>query len=183
MSAYVPTTGGWSAPARAAVSPVSDAAPSHAIRAACPADVTDILALISPHVAAGTLLPRSADQILSTLDQWVVVERPDGILVGCGSLVRYNGALAELRSLVVARPYHGHGIGREIVVALLERARALGVHTVFTLTRVEAFFARLGFAPAALEQFPEKARLDCALCPRQHCCDEQALVIHLNPLQ
>jgi N-acetylglutamate synthase-like GNAT family acetyltransferase len=146
-------------------------------------DVIDILALVSPHIATGNLLPLDSEYILHGLDNWIVAERPDSVLVGCGSLVRYNGVFAELRSLVVAPSYHGRGIGTEIVLRLLDRARMLGLREVFALTRAGAFFTRLGFAPAKLEQFPEKARHDCALCPRQHCCDEEAFTFHLESLQ
>ncbi len=182
MSAYPSMSGSWS-PFQADAHLAPGVAPVLAVRTARPVDVVDILALISPHVAVGNLLPRDTDQILSTLDHWAVAERADSILVGCGSLVLYNPALAELRSLVVAPSYHGKGIGTEIVSALLRQARALGLREVFTLTRVGAFFTRLGFAPARLDQFPEKARQDCTLCPRQHCCDEEAFVSYLDPLQ
>lgn len=180
MSVYPSVGGNWPARRQPGVHTPEAIAPRHLIREARPVDVIDILALISPHVAAGTLLPRNAGQIFRALDDWVVAERSDGFLMGCGSLVTYNPALAELRSLVVAPSYHGMGLGREIVMALLQRAQAQGIRDVFTLTRVGPFFERLGFAPAHLDQFPDKARQDCALCPRQHCCDEAAFVYHLE---
>ncbi|MCZ7543031.1 MAG: GNAT family N-acetyltransferase [Anaerolineae bacterium] len=111
MSAYPSISQNWPSRQVGAV-PAQSATPDHTIRSARPVDVVDILALTSPHVAVGNLLPLDTNCVLKGLSQWVVVERPDSVLVGCGSLVLYNGALAELRSLVVAPAYHGQGIGR-----------------------------------------------------------------------
>jgi amino-acid N-acetyltransferase len=68
-------------------------------------------------------------------------------------------------------------VGKLVVTQLIERARRLGMHEAFALTRRPFFFHRLGFRPADKSLFPQKVWLDCASCPRQHACDE--IAVHL----
>ena len=75
--------------------------------------------------------------------------------------------------------HQGTGLGRALVEALVAEARALGLCVVLALTRKPVFFFRLGFEPAERESFPLKVWADCQRCPRQHSCDEVAVVLTL----
>jgi N-acetylglutamate synthase-like GNAT family acetyltransferase len=149
------------------------------VRRARPQDVPAIAALINHYYRKGELLPRSADAIRASLDDWWVAVR-GGRVVACGSLVAYSPSLSELRSLAVVPEAHGQGLGSAITQALIEEAARRRVGRLFALTRAAPFFIRLGFQPSEKEQFPEKVWRDCALCPIQDRCDEVAVAMDLN---
>jgi amino-acid N-acetyltransferase len=68
-----------------------------------------------------------------------------GSVVACGALHVLWDDLAEVRTVAVAPSHLRQGIGSQILEALLERARALGVRRVFCLTFASEFFGRHGF--------------------------------------
>lgn len=149
------------------------------IRSARPEDVPILHALVDRYARRGWLLPRSIEEIATTLPDWVVAEAA-GRIVGCGSLVWMTPVLAEIRSLAVDEAYQGNGVGGAIVQALVERARAAGARTVFALTRAVPFFQRLGFHVAERDRFPEKVWRDCVRCPLRERCDEVAVVLPIE---
>jgi len=70
-------------------------------------------------------------------------------IAGCGQLLSW-GRGAEIADLVVVPRYRGRGIGRELVEALLEEARRLGIPAVEIGVRpgnqrALALYQRLGF--------------------------------------
>lgn len=127
----------------------------------------------------GDLLPRSLDDVCESIRSWVVVEN-DGEVVACGALVILGPELAEVRSLAVKPGYQGNGLGRQIVLQLLEDAEDLGVPTVFTLTKAVGFFEKLGFRITDKERFPRKVWRDCVHCPKLPVCDEVAMVVEVG---
>jgi N-acetylglutamate synthase-like GNAT family acetyltransferase len=131
---------------------------------------------MEPFVASGDLLPRSALDLASEIERYVVATDGER-LVGTGALKPYSPDLAEVIALAVDAAYQGQGVGRLIVETLLRIAADLGIGEVFALTRRPNFFYRLGFSPADKERFPQKVWFDCARCPRQHRCDEIAVHI------
>lgn len=162
---------------------VADATPSDVrVRRATLDDARAIADLVELGVREGQLLPRSFDAIRASIADWIVAE-DRGHIVGTGSLVAMNHALAEVRSLIIAPAYRGAGIGAQIVNALIDLARARGIPTVFTLTRAVLFFEKLGFVITEKENFPEKVWRDCALCPVQFACDEVAMVRSVDSVQ
>jgi amino-acid N-acetyltransferase len=132
--------------------------------------------IMQPFIASGDLLPRTAEDVRRDLDRYVVVANGEAI-VGMGALKPYSPDLAEVIAVAVRPSHQGAGVGRLLVQQLIERARRLGIHEVFALTRKPFFFHRLGFRPADKSLFPQKVWLDCASCPRQHACDE--IAVHL----
>ena len=74
-----------------------------------------------------------------------IVARQDGHIVGTAALEVYrDGAL--LRSVAVALPAQGRGLGHELASAALQLAQELGAPAVFLLTTTaERFFPKLGF--------------------------------------
>jgi argininosuccinate synthase len=150
------------------------------IRAARLEDIPGMLVLINEHVRRGDLLPRTADSIRQTLGDWLVGEDADEEIVAVVSLLFYNGALAEVRSLAVSDKVKGQGWGSHIVKALIEQARLRNLPTLFALTRAVHFFQKLGFQITQKEMFPEKVWRDCTACPIFHACDETAVVLKLD---
>lgn len=53
--------------------------------------------------------------------------------VGCGGLRRLNGRAGEIKRLFVRSQARGHGVGRALLLALEQRARALG----YTMIRLD----------------------------------------------
>jgi amino-acid N-acetyltransferase len=143
-------------------------------------DVPGIAALVERYARRSEVLPRPQENIYETLREWVVARR-DGEVVGCGSLVILWCDLAEVRSLIVAPELQGQGIGRRIVLALLDEARALQIPRVFALTRKPDFFARLGFERVPRESLPRKMWKDCMHCTKFAGCDEVAMVRPVVP--
>jgi amino-acid N-acetyltransferase len=149
------------------------------IRSATLDDVDAIATLVRQFVVTGDLLPRSAESIQLTINDWII-GLLDGELVGIGSLLVYTPVLAEVRSLAVLGKAQGTGIGRSIVTTLIDMGKARHIPTIFALTRAVRFFEKLGFTVTEKENFPEKIWHACRLCPIQDNCDEVAVVMPLE---
>ena len=89
---------------------------------------------------------------LSAQDYLLVAEQ-SGIVAGCASLNRGSGRRAHVGCLgiMVADPYHGHGIGTALLTALLDLAdhwlglTRLELHVFADNHRAIALYQRLGF--------------------------------------
>jgi len=138
-------------------------------------DLDELERFVAEFTTDGSLLPRSRESLAGHLHMIRIVSEAGGI-IGCGALHRVDDTLAEIRTLAVAPPRQGAGIGSRIVDALLRDARREGIERVFCLTRRPGFFSRMGFETAPHEDFPEKIWSDCRLCPLQSRCDEQAMM-------
>jgi amino-acid N-acetyltransferase len=149
------------------------------LRAAGPADVVAVHALLEQFVAEGALLPRTQAQVAAMIGDFVVATDATGI-VGCGALRRYSADLFEIVALAVAPALHGAGVGRRVVTALVEQARVAGAARVLALTLQDAFFHRIGFRTTTTAAFPQKVAADCSTCARRHACAEIAVVLPLK---
>lgn len=114
------------------------------IRPARKEDVARIHAFIRPFVAAGRLLERTMEELDGLVDDGFVAEQA-GRIVGFAALEVYSKKLAELRSLAVGEGHRGHGLGRRLVAACVERAREKNVLEVMAITSSEEFFQACGF--------------------------------------
>jgi amino-acid N-acetyltransferase len=119
------------------------------VRRARTADVRAIRALIDANAGSGRLLDKPTVAIFEDVQEFWVADDANGEIIGCGALHVMWEDLAELRTVAVAEGYQGRGIGNQIVLALLECARELGVRRVFVLTFAVEFFRRHGFAEIA----------------------------------
>jgi amino-acid N-acetyltransferase len=114
------------------------------VRAARTADVPLVRRLIDVYAEQRILLDKPTVTLYEDVQEFVIAE-VDGVGVGCGALHVLWADLAEVRSLAVDPACKQRGVGHEILVALLDRARAVGVSRVFCLTFEVDFFARHGF--------------------------------------
>jgi amino-acid N-acetyltransferase len=115
------------------------------IRPALTRDVKEIGALVDLYAGAGQRLLEKKLVTLYEDVQEFVVGVDHGSVVACGALHVLWDDLAEVRTVAVAPSHLRQGIGSQILEALLERARALGVRRVFCLTFASEFFGRHGF--------------------------------------
>jgi N-acetylglutamate synthase-like GNAT family acetyltransferase len=114
------------------------------VRATTEDDVESLGHFIEPFVAQGRLLPRTRDE-LKELTRHGFVAVAAGRFVGFAALEIYSVKLAELRSLAVSPEFQGHGIGKALVHACVERAQQQNVFEVMAITSSEEFFQRCGF--------------------------------------
>ncbi len=144
-------------------------AASFTVRPALPADVRAVRALVEPYAQQRILLAKEMVGYYEAVQEFLVAQEdvPDdaapGAVVGCGALHVMWDDLAEIRTLAVDPAWRGRGVGHELVVALVERARALGLRRVFCLTFEVEFFAAHGFreidgTPVTAEVYAELLR-------------------------
>ncbi|KAA9007763.1 N-acetyltransferase [Paenibacillus spiritus] len=131
--------------------------------------------MIEEYAQRGIMLPRSREALRRQLRHFVVAE-VNGKVVGCGSLCRLGSDLVEIRSLGLREECKGLGIGSLIVEKLTEEARKQGIPKIMALTYAVSFFLKNGFRVVDKEIFPEKVWTDCVNCPKQHACDEIAVL-------
>ncbi|MGB0767827.1 MAG: N-acetyltransferase [Phycisphaeraceae bacterium] len=144
------------------------------IRKATVSDVPVMAQLINDNAELGLMLPKSLAMLYETVRAFHVVE-DDGQVVGLCAMTVIWANWGEIASLAVDRSQRGKGLGRQLVEACLEEARALGVPRVMTLTYEQAFFERLGFAVLDRQQLPLKVWSECVRCPKNQACDEIAM--------
>ena len=121
----------------------------YAVRRARTRDVRAIRALIDDSAGSGRLLDKATVALYEDVHEFWVAGNTEGDVVGCGALHVMWEDLAEIRTLAVAERYQGAGVGSQIVLALLDAAREIGVSRVFVLTFAVEFFRRHGFAEIA----------------------------------
>ena len=114
------------------------------IRLATLEDIPQIAALVTPFVEEGRLLPRTLDEFEDLLPAMYVADQL-GEVIGAASLEIYSPKLAEVRSLAVAEKAQGLGIGKLLVQACVELARANNVLEVMAITSSDSFFIACGF--------------------------------------
>ena len=142
------------------------------LRPARRSDAQEIETLINRFAADGLMLPRAAESIALTLDDFVVAVDGRGRVLGCGALREYSPSLAEVASLAVAREAQGAGIGSAVLRELEALARLRGVIQLFALTLTPGLFEALGYRVVDRSRYPEKIRRDCTACARRNECRE-----------
>ena len=143
-------------------------------------DVPALLALIEGFASKGLLLRRTEASLRSGLSDFTVAEEGGGV-IGCGALMPLGDAgLGEIRSLAVLEAFSRKGIGRRIVQALVAEAPRRGFESLLALTKRVSFFEALGFTLTRRELFQDKIMIDCAECPLNLCCEEQALTLSVS---
>jgi amino-acid N-acetyltransferase len=126
------------------------------LREATPDDVGGILQLIEPFERDGTLVRRERTEIERDIGNYSVVEH-DGIIFGCAALYPYpESRTAEMAALTVSPLSQGQGDGEMLLKRVEQRAKALGLDSIFVLTtRTMHWFIKRGFSPADPDWLPE----------------------------
>jgi amino-acid N-acetyltransferase len=123
-------------------------------------DVGGVLELIRPLEENGTLVRRSREQLELEIDRFMLIER-DGMVISCSALYPYPAEkMGELACIAVHPNYGKNGRGSELLNALEQRARQLGLQQLFVLTTQTAhWFRERGFEPGDIDALPIQKRL------------------------
>ena len=121
-------------------------------------DVAKVHQLMVPLAEHGVLVARTPDEIAARYGDYVVHET-DGRIHGCGALHEYANGEGEIAALAVDPRYEELGIGRRIVLYLMERAREQQLAAVFVLTtRTSDWFESIGFVRVGVHELPAEKR-------------------------
>jgi amino-acid N-acetyltransferase len=119
-------------------------------------DVGGILQLIEPFERDGTLVRRERTEIERDIANYTVIEH-DGVIFGCAALYPYPEArTAEMAALTVSPQVQGQGDGERLLKRIEQRARSLGLDSIFVLTtRTMHWFIKRGFVQVDPDWLPE----------------------------
>jgi amino-acid N-acetyltransferase len=114
------------------------------VRSARTVDVKQIRSIIDTFAAPGKMLEKETVTLFESVQEFVVAVDGDEV-VGCGALHVLWEDLAEVRTVAVKEEFHKNGIGHQIIEAIIDRARSVGVERIFCLTFQTEFFGKHGF--------------------------------------
>ena len=146
------------------------------IRPARVGDVPAIQELIRTFADRKLMIRRSLGELYESIREFLVATDEDGQIIGCAALHVFWEDLAELKCLAVTEGVQGRGVGRRLVDACWDAARALEIPTVFTLTYVPEFLEKCGYQRVDKADLPHKIWNECVRCPLFPNCNEVALV-------
>jgi amino-acid N-acetyltransferase len=126
------------------------------LREATADDVGGILQLIEPFEKDGTLVKRDRTEIERDIANYTIIEH-DGVIFACAALYPYPEAkTGEMAALTVSPQSQGQGDGEKILRRVEQRARAMGLQSIFVLTtRTMHWFLRRGFVQVDPDWLPE----------------------------
>jgi amino-acid N-acetyltransferase len=129
------------------------------LREATPDDVGGILQLIEPFERDGTLVKRDRTEIERDIANYSLIEH-DGVIFACAALYPYPEArTAEMAALTVSPQNQGQGDGEKILKRVEQRARAMGLDSIFVLTtRTMHWFLKRGFVQVDPDWLPEERK-------------------------
>jgi amino-acid N-acetyltransferase len=149
------------------------------IRQATTGDAGALHALIGAHRGEGHLLPRELGEITRHAARFVVCD-VEGEIKACAELAPLSSAVAEVRSLVVARDFRRVGLAARLVGEVRRRATAAGFDSLCAFTHDARFFVRQNFSIVPHLWVPEKISTDCVTCPLFRRCEQYAMVLPLE---
>ena len=114
------------------------------IRSARTSDVKQIRAIIDTFAAPGKMLEKETVTLFESVQEFVVAVDGEEV-IGCGALHVLWEDLAEVRTVAVKESFHKKGIGHQLLEAIVERAKSVGVKRIFCLTFQTEFFGKHGF--------------------------------------
>jgi len=126
------------------------------LREATADDVGGILQLIEPFERDGTLVRRERTEIERDVGNYTVIEH-DGVIFGCVALYPYpETGTGEMAALTVSPHVQGQGDGERMLKRIEQRARAIGLSSIFVLTtRTMHWFIKRGFQQVDADWLPE----------------------------
>lgn len=122
-------------------------------------DLPGIKQLIQPMVISGSLVRRTDEELLKSLDSFYVIER-DGSIIACVALFPFfEEKCGEVAAFAVSPECRGHGQGDRLLDFIEKKASSMGLEKLFLLTtRAADWFVRRGFSHCKLESIPEEKR-------------------------
>ncbi len=144
------------------------------VRRARMSDVEKIHQLVNIQADKGEILPRTLDNIIHDIQNFVVAEL-DGVVVGTASLYIYQTGLAEIRSVVVEESAQKQGQGEALVQYLLEFAHQMELEQIIVLTYIPQYFTKLGFNLIEKSSLAENIIEDSEPSPHKDPADEVAM--------
>lgn len=121
-------------------------------------DVSEVLRVMEPYITQGMLVPRDTRSLEDQYQDYVVYDM-DGRVHGCAALHLYPENQGEIAGIAVDRGFAGLGIGKRLVLYLVERARERGLERLFALTTQTAdWFEKLGFRQGELKEIARQKR-------------------------
>ncbi|HZG13806.1 MAG TPA: N-acetyltransferase [Candidatus Bathyarchaeia archaeon] len=145
------------------------------IRQATMSDVDQMLEIINQYAQQGLMLPRTKLSVCENLQSFVVAHDGQDVLGVAGLHILWED-LAEIRSLAISENAKGIGVGKRLVLHLVEQCKKLGINRVLALTYQKEFFDKCGFHIVAKETLPQKVWKDCINCSKLPMCDEIAMI-------
>jgi amino-acid N-acetyltransferase len=126
------------------------------LREASSDDVGGILQLIEPFEKDGTLVKRDRTEIERDIANYTIIEH-DGVIFACAALYPYPEArTGEMAALTVSPQSQGQGDGEKVLRRVEQRARAMGLESIFVLTtRTMHWFLKRGFVQVDADWLPE----------------------------
>ncbi|MEY3736529.1 MAG: hypothetical protein RLZZ251_245 [Actinomycetota bacterium] len=114
------------------------------IRPARTGDIKSIRSIIDLYSLQRRLLSKETVMLYEDVQEFFVAEL-DGVVIGCGALHVLWEDLGEVRTVAVLEAHRGKRIGHQLLSAIIERARELGLKRLFCLTFETTFFGSHGF--------------------------------------
>ncbi|MEN9904947.1 MAG: hypothetical protein RLZZ555_1512 [Pseudomonadota bacterium] len=126
------------------------------LREATADDVGGILQLIEPFEKDGTLVKRDRTEIERDIGHYTIVEH-DGVIFACAALYPYPEAgTGEMAAVTVSPQAQGQGDGEKLLKRIEQRARIMGLKSIFVLTtRTMHWFIKRGFQAVDPDWLPE----------------------------
>lgn len=126
------------------------------LREATADDVGGILQLIEPFEKDGTLVKRDRTEIERDVANYTIIDH-DGVIFACAALYPYPEAkTGEMAALTVSPQSQGQGDGEKVLRRVEQRARAMGLESIFVLTtRTMHWFLKRGFVQVDPDWLPE----------------------------
>jgi len=127
-------------------------------------DISEVLAIIGRSVRSSHLIPRDFESIASRINDYYVMTIDQNVMGSIALHVYEEANVAEIACLFVRPEQSGRSYGRELVEFAIEKAKELGVTSVFALTKSAGSFFQheLGFVQQELSIVP-KERLQILL--------------------
>jgi len=159
---------------------------TYIIRAAGFKDAEAIYKLIRQYPRE--LLARPISDIIQNMDRFLVCVHNDKV-IGTVSwqILPEIGSLAdptvEIKSLAVSRKMRRQGIGKQLVIAAIEKIKQLQPLKIIALTFAPNFFKQVGFQRISKRKIMHKIYAGCIHCAKYDSpftCPEVAMVLPLR---
>ena len=120
-------------------------------------DIPSVLSIMNPFIKKQILLPRTEDELLSQLNDFITYEI-DECVCACAALHVHQNQ-AEIAAVAVDKTYSHLGIGPKLIEYLITKAKNLNLQSVFILTTQSAdWFEKLGFQSDSIDSLPEERK-------------------------